>query len=182
VDPAAPRLYKERRVTQTRHLVSKIATGLGIDPRQVRLWVMVDRQNKTIRPDQPIVDLRSTVEETFQRAMVHGDPSLRVWAEVAEEVDAEGDAVWPTYQRQLTGGVVKKDLVLLFLKCFDPDVQILRGVGHVYISKEKKVEELVPLIVKKMGWGERLPPDNKILLWEVRAHPTVLARTSLTWY
>jgi ubiquitin carboxyl-terminal hydrolase 7 len=146
------------------------------------MWVMVDRQNKTIRPDQPIVDLRSTVEETFQRAMVHGDPSLRVWAEVAEEVDAEGDAVWPTYQRQLTGGVVKKDLVLLFLKCFDPDVQILRGVGHVYISKEKKVEELVPLIVKKMGWGERLPPDNKILLWEVRAHPTVLARTSLTWY
>lgn len=182
MDPAAPRLYKERRVTQTQHLVSKIATDLGIDRRQVRLWVMVNRQNKTIRPNQPIMDLRPTVEETFRHALVHGDPSLRVWAEVAEEVDAEGDAVWPTYQRQLTGGVVKKDLVLLFLKCFDPDVQILRGVGHVYTSKEKKVEELVPLIMKKMGWGERLPPDNKILLWEVRAHPIVLARTSLTWY
>ena len=114
------------------------------------------------------MDLRPTVEETFRHALAHGDPSLRVWAEVAEEVDAEGDAVWPTYQRQLTGGVVKKDLVLLFLKCFDPDVQILRGVGHVYISKDKKVEELVPLIMKKMGWGERLPPDKKILLWEVR--------------
>jgi ubiquitin carboxyl-terminal hydrolase 7 len=162
IDLAAPRLYKEHRVTQIRHLVSKIATDLGIDPRQIRLWEMINRQNGTIRPDQPIMDLRPTIEETFQRALAHGNQSLRVWAEVAEEVDAKGDAIWP-----------KKDLVCLFLKCFDVDVQTLRGVCHVYIGKEKKIEELVPLILKKMGWGERLPPDKKILLWEVRAHSMI---------
>lgn len=134
---------------------------------------MVSRQNKTIRLDRPIIDLQSTLEETFQHAMVRGsDPTLRVWAEVAEAVDAQGDAVWPTHQKQLTGVVKKGDAVLLFLKCFDPEAQTLRGVGHVYVSKEKKVEELLHLIMKKMGWGERLPPGRKILLWEVRRdHP-----------
>ena len=167
VDPAAPRFYKERRITPTGELVTKISDDLNVDPRKVRLWVMVNRQNKTIRPDQPIMDLRPTVEDTFQRAAAHRDPCLRVWAEVAEEVDAEGNAVWPTYQGQLNGIVVKNDLILLFLKCFDAEKQTLRGVGHVYISKEKKVEELLPPIMKKMGWGEKLASDEKIVLWEV---------------
>jgi ubiquitin carboxyl-terminal hydrolase 7 len=166
-DAAAPRFYREKRVTTTQDLVAKIAADLGQDPRAVRLWVMVNRQNKTIRPDQPIMDLKPSVEETFQRAAAHRDPSLRVWAEVAEEVNADGEAVWPTYQSQLNGVVVKNDLILLFLKYFDADAQTLRGIGHVYISKEKKVEELVPLIMKKMGWGEKLPGDEKISLWEV---------------
>jgi ubiquitin carboxyl-terminal hydrolase 7 len=56
---------------------------------------------------------------------------------------------------------------LLFLKCFDADAQTLRGIGHVYISKEKRVEELIPIIMKKMGW-EKLSSDEKIQLWEVR--------------
>jgi ubiquitin carboxyl-terminal hydrolase 7 len=166
--PAAPRFYKERRITPTHQIVSKIADDIGVPAKQVRLWVMVNRQNKTIRPDTPVMDLRPSVEETFQRAAIQRDPSLRVWAEVAEEVNAEGEPVWPTYQGQLNGVVVKNDLILLFLKCFDAEAQTLRGIGHVYISKEKKVEELVPTILKKMGWGEKLPSDEKILLWEVR--------------
>lgn len=173
MDPAAPRLYKERRATQTQHLVNQIAADLGVDPRRVRLWAMVNRQNKTVRPDHPIVDLQPTVEETFQRNAARGDSSLRVWAEVTDDIDAKGHAAWPTYQGQPTG-VIPNDLVLLFLKCFDAEAQTLRGVGHVYISKEKKVEELVPIIMMKMGWGERLRPDQKILLWEVRSHHTVL--------
>ena len=128
--------------------------------------IQVNRQNKTIRPDQPIMDLRPTIEETYARAASHRDNALRVWAEVAEEVDAGGEAVWPTYQGQADGVVVKNDLILLFLKCFDAESQSLRGVGQVYVSREKRVEELVPLILKKMGWGEKVPNDEKIILWE----------------
>ena len=173
MDPAAPRLYKERRNTQIENLVSKIATELGVDRRQVRLWEMVGRQNRTIRPDRPIMDLQRTIEETFRHVLARAQNSLRMWAEVAEEVDADGNAVWPTYQKQPTGVGVQKDLILLFLKRFNPDVQVRRGVGHIYISKRKKVEELVPMIMKKMGWGASLLPDEKILLWEVRTRLTV---------
>ena len=153
-------------------LVEKVAADLEKDPRRVRLWIMVNRQNKTIRPDQPIMDLRPTVEDTFSRAAAHRDQSLRLWAEVAENVDEEGEAIWPTYQGQSNGVIVKNDLILLFLKCFDAESQTLRGIGHTYISKEKKVEDLLPRIFEKMGWGEKLASDEKIQLWEVNRPST----------
>jgi len=178
-DPAAPRFYRLLRTATMQELVNQIAADIGQDPRHVRLWIMVNRQNKTIRPDQPVMDLRPTVEETYNRAAAHRDQALRVWVEVAEEVNAEGAAVWPTYAPGLANGaVVKNDLILLFLKRFDADAQELRGVGHVYMSKEKKVEELIPIIMKKMGW-DKLSSDERIQLWEVRkikSFPTLADR------
>ncbi|KAI0021876.1 hypothetical protein F4780DRAFT_778150 [Xylariomycetidae sp. FL0641] len=166
-DPAAPKYYKMRKQATMQELVSTVADDIQQDPKRVRLWIMVNRQNKTTRPDQPIMDLRPTIEETHARsAATSKDNSLRVWAEVAAEVDAQGEAVWPTYQSNANGIVVKNDLILLFLKHFDFDRQTLEGVGHIYVSKEKKVEELVPMIAKKMGWGDKLPAGEQLAMWE----------------
>ncbi|KAK3325274.1 hypothetical protein B0H66DRAFT_116641 [Apodospora peruviana] len=165
-EPAAPRFYRVLRSATMQEVVSEVAADIDQDPRRIRLWIMVNRQNKTIRPDQPVMDLRPTVEETYNRSAAHRDQALRLWVEVAEEVNADGEAVWPTYQGQSNGVIVKNDLILLFLKWFDVESQTLSGAGHVYISKEKKVEELVPIIMKKMGWGDKLPSDEKIQLWE----------------
>ncbi|KAK4238732.1 hypothetical protein C8A03DRAFT_43589 [Achaetomium macrosporum] len=164
-DRAAPRFYRVLRTATMQDLVNAIAADIEQDPRRVRLWIMVNRQNKTIRPDQPVMDLHPTVEETYNRAAAHRDFALRVWVEVAEEVGPDGTANWPTFPGLPNGVVVKNDLILLFLKWFDAEAQALRGIGHVYISKEKKVEELIPIIMKKMGW-EKLSSDEKIQLWE----------------
>lgn len=164
-EPGAPKTYRFLRTAPMQEVVNEVAADLGLDPNRIRLWVMVNRQNKTIRPDQPVMDLTPTVEETYNRATAHRDPSLRVWVEVAEEVNADGVAVWPAYPGLPNGVVVKNDLILLFLKWFDVEAQCLKGLGHVYISKEKKVEELHPVIMKKMGW-EKLPSDDKLALWE----------------
>ncbi|KAM7219944.1 ubiquitin carboxyl-terminal hydrolase [Rhypophila decipiens] len=165
-DPAAPRYYRILRTATMKEITATIAKDIGQDPKRVRVWIMVNRQNKTIRPDQPVMDLQPTVEETYSRAAAHRDQALRLWVEVAEEVDANGEAIWPTYQGQANGVVLKSDLILLFLKWFDVESQSLRGVGHLYISKEKKVEDLVPIIMKRMSWGDKLPSDEKIQLWE----------------
>ncbi|KAM5342649.1 hypothetical protein ACJ41O_013615 [Fusarium nematophilum] len=172
-DPSAPKFYRVRRAMTMEEFVTQVAEDMGEDPKKVRLWLMVNRQNKTIRPDQPIMDLRPTVEETYARSAAHRDTSLRVWAEVAEDVDADGEPIWPSYQSQPNGVIVKNDTILLLLKHFDSETQSLSGVGHVYISKEKKVEELVPLILKKMGWGDKLPTDEKLSLWE-EIKPTMI--------
>ncbi|KAI0472166.1 hypothetical protein GGR56DRAFT_678006 [Xylariaceae sp. FL0804] len=166
-DPAAARYYKMKRQATVEEMVAVVAKDLGHDPRRVRLWIMVNRQNKTTRPDQPIMDLRPTIEETYSRsAGTSRDYSLRVWAEVADEVDAQGAAIWPTYQGSPNGVVVKNDLILLFLKHFDAERQVLEGVGHIYVSKEKKVEEIVPVITRKMGWGDKVPAGEQLALWE----------------
>lgn len=167
VDEASPRSYRIRRAMTLEEFTAQVAEDMGQDARKIRLWLMVNRQNKTIRPDQPIMDLCPTVEEVYSRSAAHRDNSLRVWAEVAEELDSDGQPIWPSYQSQSNGVVVKNDTILLFLKHFDSEQQTLRGIGHAYIGKEKKVEDLVPQIMEKMGWGEKLPADDKLLLWEV---------------
>lgn len=168
-DPGASKFYKLLKTTTVQEAVALLAEDIGQDPRLVRLWIMVNRQNKTIRPDQPIMDLTPTIEQIYNRAAAHRDNALRVWVEVADEITPDGEAVWPTYQSQPNGVVVKNDLILLFLKCFDMEAQALRGVTHTYISKEKKVEDLIPTIMKEMGWGEKLPSDEKIMMWEVHS-------------
>ncbi|KAK3378288.1 hypothetical protein B0H63DRAFT_397552 [Podospora didyma] len=165
-DPAAPKFYRILRTTTMQQVVETIAGDIGQDPGRIRLWIMVNRQNKTVRPDQPVMDLSPTVEETYNKAAAHRDQALRVWVEEAEEVNADGEAIWPTFQGQSNGVIVKNDLILLFLKMFDIESQTLRGIGHIYISSSKKTEELSSVILKKMGWGDKLPADEKLLIWE----------------
>lgn len=164
-DDSAPKSYRIRKATIMEDFVKQVAEDIGQDPRKVRLWLMVNRQNKTIRPDQPVMDLRLTVEETYARSAAHRDSSLRLWAEVATEVDDDGVAIWPSYQAPAANGT-KEDTILLLLKHYDVEKQELHGVGHVYMAKEKKVEDIVPLIQAAMGWEDKLALDERLLLWE----------------
>lgn len=151
-DPAGIRLYRLLRLSTVNQLKVRIGEDIGQDPRKLRLWYMVNRQNKTTRPDQPIIDPSLTIEEAQMKLGVSKQVDLRVWAEVAEEVNADGEPIWPSYQTTQAGA--RNDNILIFLKWFDIETQILKGVGHIYIGKERRVEELVSPILKKMGWPE----------------------------
>ena len=57
-EPASnARVYKVLKANPFRELVNQVAADLRETPDRVRLWSMVNRQNKTVRPDQPIIDL-----------------------------------------------------------------------------------------------------------------------------
>ncbi|KAH7323922.1 ubiquitin carboxyl-terminal hydrolase-like protein [Rhexocercosporidium sp. MPI-PUGE-AT-0058] len=161
-DPAAARVYRYLRKSNVAELAKTIGEDTGVDPRRIRLWGMVNRQNKTVRPDTPLTDLNMTVEEAHSRMSGSKGADLRLWAEIAENLDADGEAIWPATPGQT--GSPKTDLIVLFLKHFDIERQTLNGVGHIYISREKKVEDLVPAILKKMGWPEKLPSGEKTQL------------------
>jgi ubiquitin carboxyl-terminal hydrolase 7 len=163
VDPAAPRAYRLLRKSTLRELIEKIAEDTRSDPNTTRLWCMVNRQNKTTRPDTPIQSLDYTLEEAHQKLVGTKTAELRMWAETAQEFDTQGIPVWPAHKSQ-QNGVHKNDLFLLYLKYFDVDKQQLNGAGHIYISRDKKVEELVPAILKKMGWPEKSPTGERTML------------------
>lgn len=163
-DPAAARDYRLLRKSSVKELAETVGEDIGVDPRRIRFWCMVNRQNKTIRPDTPIVDFTLSIEEAHQRLAGSKGQDLRIWAEVAEEVDADGNAIWPATPGAPNGTAPKTDLIVLFLKQFDVDRQLLRGIGHIYISREKKVEDLVPAILKKMNWPDRTSSGDKTVL------------------
>lgn len=50
------------KAAPVQELVERVAADLGnMDPNLVRLWVMVNRQNKTVRPDQPLTALEMSM-------------------------------------------------------------------------------------------------------------------------
>ncbi|KFX95987.1 hypothetical protein V490_03572 [Pseudogymnoascus sp. VKM F-3557] len=163
-EPGCAKNFRVLRSSTVKDLAARVGADIGQDPRRIRFWFMVNRQNKTVRPDQPITDVNQTVEQAHQKLSGTKTQEIRLWAEEAEEVDSTGEPIWPGLSAQQTNGSLKSDSILLFLKWFDIDNQALKCIGHVYIGKERKVEDLVPLILQKMGWPEKLPSGDRTQL------------------
>lgn len=161
-DPAAARDYRLLRRSTVKELAATVGEDIGVDPRKIRFWCMVNRQNKTVRPDTPIADFSLTIEEAHQRLAGSKGQDLRLWCEVAEDVNADGEPFWPATPG--AANAPRTDLIVLFLKYFDVDRQQLRGISHIYISREKKVEDLVPAILKKMNWPEKSANGERTVL------------------
>ena len=135
-----------------------IAEDLGQPADHVRLWVMVNRQNKTTRPDQPLLRMQATVEEEHARNSTQAS-GFRLWAEVADHVE-DGMPLWRESQLQKNNA---SNNTLLFLKHFDLETQTLKGVGHIYFSRNERVSAMALPILHRMDW----PLDTALELYEV---------------
>ena len=149
-EESAPTVYRTLRTSTIAELCAKIAEDNKVPADHVRLWVLVNRQNNTSRPDQPLLDSSATVETTWNNHASR-DKQFRLWAEFANHIE-EGKAVWPETQPHAGSNYS----ILVFLKYFDPATQTLMGVGHAYARKFAKVAELLPSIARLMGWS----PDS----------------------
>ncbi|KAI9047228.1 hypothetical protein LZ554_008682 [Drepanopeziza brunnea f. sp. 'monogermtubi'] len=161
-DPAAAKQFRYLRKNTLRDLATTVAADAKVDARRIRFWGMVNRQNKTVRPDTPFNDMDMSVEDAYQRMSGNKGADMRLWAELAEELNSEGEPIWPSSPG--VQGSPKNDLIVLFLKEFSVEHQTLFGVGYIYISREKKVEDLVPAIVKKMRWPDKMANGEKVQL------------------
>jgi ubiquitin carboxyl-terminal hydrolase 7 len=158
-------------------LIEIIAEDTQGDPKRMRIWCMVNRQNKTVRPDAPIADLDITIEEAHHKLSGSKTQDLRVWAELLDETSPGAELRASTNSPGPNGAIPKTDIIVLFLKWFDIENQTIVGAGHIYIGRDKKVEELVPEILRKMGWPEKTESGERqqLKLFEVCvpqfAHP-----------
>lgn len=148
-EPFAPRQYRILRASTVADFVKQLAEERKLPSEHCRLWAMVNRQNKTVRPDQPIMETSDTIEAIYSRVGTKERP-FRLWLERAETFE-DGKAVWPEYGASGTTNAK----ILIFLKYFDVDAQSLMGMGHLYMSKHSKVSDLVSNITSIMGWSTR---------------------------
>ena len=145
--PSNPRRHRVLRTLTVDDFLRTLASERNTPPEQFRFWVMVNRQNKTVRPDQPITEGNLTMEAAFSK---HGsrEKSFRLWLEKAESLD-NGKASWPEFAPQASTTAP----ILIFLKYFDVDSQRLTGVGNIYMKKSSKVSDMIPTIADLMGWS-----------------------------
>lgn len=161
IDPAVPSNPKRHRVLKTttvNDFLKTLASERNVPPEQFRFWVMVNRQNKTVRPDQPLMEGDMTIEAAFNK---HGtrEKSFRLWLERADTLDSSGKAVWPEFATQASSTAP----ILIFLKYFDVDLQRLTGVGHIYMKKSSKVSDMASSIANLMGWSDQSTRNGSYL-------------------
>ncbi|KAL9592959.1 MAG: hypothetical protein Q9179_006218 [Wetmoreana sp. 5 TL-2023] len=145
--PPAPQTYRVLRASTVADFTKIVAESMQLPAEQVRLWVMVNRQNKTIRPDQPLPDLTMTVNEAYARYS-NRDKPFRFWAESTTNL-ADGKPQWPNINP--SPGISPP--ILIFIKYFNAEDQTLRGIGHIYMKRTSKVAEMIPSIQQLMGWS-----------------------------
>ena len=151
---AGPKTHRIRKTTPVGELTEFLADLKGVSSVCTRLWAMVNRQNKTVRPDTPLSSPAMTVEEAFIKAGSR-DKGYRLWLEVAEHVES-GKPVWPDVLFNSTNN----PSVLIFLKYFNIEAQTLKGSGHVYLRKNSKVGDIIPMVQKIMGLSSRRPSNE----------------------
>lgn len=150
VDKAAlPKIHRVLKTMKISGLREMMAKEIDADADLIRPWACVGRQNHTTRPDTPMDWIDLTVEESAQK--VNGKLPFRIWLETTTRKE-DGTADWVSSDLVLQTKNPTQP-ILLFLKYFDVDSQTLTGRGYVYIDKSKRVAELGPLVLDRMGWS-----------------------------
>lgn len=162
--------YRLLRSTTLATLNEMLATDLGVDEDLVRPWGLVGRQNGTLRPDTPLVWPSRTIEEAASTLQVRAP--LRIWTEIAER-DSEGKPDFLDHETLMDTKNASAP-ILLFLKYFDAKSQILKGRGNIFIQKHRRISDLGPMILSRMGWSG----ETQLKLYEVcgKVHALLLQR------
>ena len=124
---------------------------VGIPANQFRVWMMVNRQNRTVRVDEPIYEDDSILEEIRKKYAVN-QQCMRFYLEPCSNFDEKGDPVYPD----------TTDTILIFIKQFKPESQTIHGVNHLHVNKNTKVGSIVGVLKEMMG----LSQNEEILLFE----------------
>ncbi|KDQ60693.1 hypothetical protein JAAARDRAFT_31668 [Jaapia argillacea MUCL 33604] len=121
----------------------RVAQHFNYPESQIRLWVLVNRQNKTVRPDTHIPENEPTLTvEVIRNNMAARQNDLRLYLDVVPEAG----------KPDLPAGAI-----MIFLKHFDTSKQTLFGVGKCYVQRNAKVGDLCPIVNERMRWTPGTP-------------------------
>ncbi|CAG8478545.1 24164_t:CDS:10 [Cetraspora pellucida] len=131
-----------------------VAKKIRIPVEQIRFWILVSRQNKTLRPDTPLTEsfLGMTMEEIHTK-FAPRQLDLKLFLEVADK-QINGETWFPT--------IVNDPHILVFIKYFDTDRQSLKGFCYLYVRKFGKVGDIIPILCEK----KHFPPGTSLNIYE----------------
>ncbi|KAI9510844.1 ubiquitin carboxyl-terminal hydrolase 5 [Russula earlei] len=122
---------------------ARVAQHFNYPENQIRLWVLVNRQNKTVRPDTHIPENEPTLTvDVIRNNMAARQTDLRLYLDVIPDPN----------KPELPQGTI-----MAFLKHFDTSKQTLHGIGKCYAQRNAKISDLIPTINERMRWTPGTP-------------------------
>ncbi|KAI8149390.1 hypothetical protein BJV82DRAFT_587918 [Fennellomyces sp. T-0311] len=147
-------------------LEAAVSEQVGISPENFRLWMICERYNNTIRPDE-IVGSQTKKEELV--------------GEYITQCAKLGDQSYMMYLETPISPQLSPSQILLFIKYFDIEVQSVQGVGHIVVDANDQVESISGIINALVG----TPIDMQLDIYEEikpgmidRLHDTMTFRDS----
>ncbi|KAK3679931.1 ubiquitin-specific protease ubp15 [Recurvomyces mirabilis] len=188
-DPALPKQYRLLRSMTVTDFTEFVCQQHGFELDLVRPWIMVNRQNGTVRPDHPLSWTDMTLQEAADKFTTRNG-GFRIFMEETTR-GADGTPIWPSEDVSVPSSPVvngnspqQHKPIIIFMKYFDVDKQVLRGVGHVYMNPSEKAQDLAPHILQMMGWEtgvqlelyeeikqtyiEKMKPKNTLVASEIQ--------------
>ncbi|KAI5479269.1 hypothetical protein MNV49_003787, partial [Pseudohyphozyma bogoriensis] len=148
------RVPKNQTFLEFREMIAK---EQNLPAEEIRLWVLVNRQNKTVRPDTPVSDQDPTLTmETVRDKMASRQHDLKLYLEHV-------DPAWTK-----THGT--ESPIMVFVKHFDMANQRLAGVGHFYVHRGMRVQDLALMINQRQGY----PPTTPLKVYEQEIKPNMI--------
>lgn len=149
-EAVAPKVMRCKKAMTLSEFNEQVAGETGTDADLIRPWVMVNRQNGTVRPDHPLNYATMTLEEANAKFSTRA-ASFRLFIEQTTRGE-DGKPVWDTNVTPSSPPAQEQKPIIVFLKQFDHETQTLKGVGHTYMLQSQKVQDLAEPILKLMGW------------------------------
>lgn len=175
-DKALPENIRTLRAKTVGDLTKDIAEAKGLKPEQIRFWTMVNRQNKTVRPDGILRDLDMSLDDAYHKFVTNKGSAFRLYLDIAQ-IAPSGKIMWPEpgSPSSMTGN---NNSILVFLKYFDVNNQTLTGVCQTFVKKNWKIQELAPIVTEKMGWAS----NTEISFFEEIKHTMIEAMKMKTTF
>ncbi|KAK9894556.1 cysteine proteinase [Cystobasidium minutum MCA 4210] len=148
---------------------AQICQENNLNPEEVRLWVLVNRQNKTVRPDAVVPEDDPTLTmESVRDKMASRQQDLKLYLEI---FPIEEKIKWAHDHPE-------EPPIMIFVKHFDVSAQTLAGVGHFYVHKNMRVQDLVPMICEKTA----VPLGTPLKIYEeIKPNMIELMKTKATF-
>lgn len=192
-EPAAPRVHRLLRSMTVKDFTEFVAKAQEKEADLIRPWIMVNRQNGTIRPDHPLMWPDMTLQEAADKFSTRNS-GFRVFMEETTRSES-GEPIWlgdessavpssPAVNGNSVAAPPQQKPIVIFLKYFDIERQLLKGVGHIYMNPSDKVQDLAQPLLSLMGWEagvslelyeeikqnyvEQMKPKNTLLASEIQ--------------
>ncbi|KAF9649119.1 hypothetical protein BDM02DRAFT_3186537 [Thelephora ganbajun] len=123
---------------------SRVAQQFGYPKSQIRLWVLVNRTNITVRPYMHIPENEPSSIEVTCNDVAFDLGYLRLYLEIL-----------PDLSKKILSD--NAGTIIVFLKHFDTTRQSLFGIGKVHVPRSSKVSDLIPIINERMRWVSGTP-------------------------
>ncbi|KAI8337200.1 hypothetical protein BC941DRAFT_427009 [Chlamydoabsidia padenii] len=125
----------------------KLANELGLPVNHIRCWLLVNRQNRTIRPDAPILDEENnTTLDDIRHRYAPNQPILRLYIDTLIMSNPANPPSFPLPPSKVSPEI------LVFIKLFDPVTQDIRGIGKIYAPKLGKVGSVIEELNQMAGF------------------------------